>query len=184
MQAVSCEAEVPIQGKGVCVGSTWPVGVHTIGPERWVDSAVSGGPPGGRKSMAMHDRRGLRFSLGALMIVVTVLAIVGSVAAVSFMRARETARRSGCMGNLRFISDAKNQYALEFGGSLGMTFAWSNVALYAPSLRTVFCPDAVGPNRCCSNSYELGRLDVDPVCKIHGTNADGTLNHSLSYVPE
>lgn len=121
---------------------------------------------------------------GGVLIVWLLSAFVVIVMGVGFVRARSSSQRDICINNLRMISDAKDQYAIEYGGTGGMTITVAQVALYIKGVDcTCVCPLALGTNRALEGSYNINTLGTDPVCRISPTNADGSWNHGLLYVP-
>ena len=125
----------------------------------------------------MRRRKG--FTLVEIMIVVAIIGLLAAIAIPAFMKARNSARRNACINNLRQIDGAKDTYVLEYGGDVGDTLAWGNVALYVKDITNkCYCPGASGVDRSFSNSYTISVVGTDPLCKI-GTNAGD--NHILTY---
>src|SRR5437868_3631928 len=58
-----------------------------------------------------YQRRG--FTLVEIMIVVAIIGLVTAIAVPSFLRYRESSRRSVCIANLKQMQDAKVQWAFE-----------------------------------------------------------------------
>ncbi len=81
-------------------------------------------------------------------------------------RAVESAQRTACIGNLRQISAAKNQYAFDFGGTEDFLLTPANVATYIRELNSCRCPAAKGTNTTFKNSYSINCLTSYPTCKI------------------
>jgi type IV pilus assembly protein PilA len=63
------------------------------------------------KLNSTHNRRG--FTLVEIMIVVAIIGLVAAIAIPSFLRYRESSRRSVCIANLKQMQDAKVQWAFE-----------------------------------------------------------------------
>jgi prepilin-type N-terminal cleavage/methylation domain-containing protein len=127
----------------------------------------------------MRKRTG--FTLVEIMIVVAIIGLLAAIAIPAFMKARNSARRNGCINNLRQIDGAKDQYALEYGGTNGSTLSWANVQLYIKDITNkCFCPTATGLDRVFSNSYTLGVVGVDPECVIQPGSSSAP-DHSLKY---
>ena len=124
----------------------------------------------------MH-RKG--FTLVEIMIVVAIIGLLAAIAIPAFMKARNAARRNGCINNLRQIDGAKDQYVLEYGGTNGITLSWDNVGLYVKDITNkCFCPSALSGSRSFSNSYNLNVVGTDPACII-SPGVSGTPDHSL-----
>lgn len=116
--------------------------------------------------------------------VVSVLAIL-NVAVVPQLKVRNSARRGGCINNLRMIADAKDSYALEYGGTNDMVLTASTLTIYIMNITNkCICPSAIGTQRTFEASYDIGVLGERPKCKICPTNADGSPNHDMFYRPK
>ena len=61
------------------------------------------------------------FTLVEIMIVVAIIGLLAAIAIPNFVKARETAQQNACINNLRQISAAKQQWALENNA----TAAWA-----------------------------------------------------------
>jgi hypothetical protein len=115
-------------------------------------------------------KRRPQVSLIAYIAVVTVLACMGAfgvVLARSFLHARESARRSACIGNLRQVTAAKDQYAMEYGCTPTTVLSSAQIGIYIKDMRKCYCPSAPGDERSFSNSYSINALTSDPTCKLH-----------------
>jgi prepilin-type N-terminal cleavage/methylation domain-containing protein len=120
------------------------------------------------------------FTLVEIMIVVAIIGLLAAIAIPAFMKARNSARRNGCINNLRQIDGAKDQYVLEYGGTNGVTLSWDNVGLYVKDITNkCFCPSALAGFRSYSNSYNLNVVGVDPTCLISPGDATNP-GHNLS----
>lgn len=73
-----------------------------------------------------------------------------------------------CINNLRQIDGAKDQYALEYGGTNGSMFNWANIGLYIRDYKSFACPLTQGTNTTVENSYSIEPLGQNPKCKISG----------------
>ena len=120
------------------------------------------------------------FTLVEIMIVVAIIGLLAAIAIPAFMKARNSARRNGCINNLRQIDGAKDQYVLEYGGTNGIVLSWNNVGLYVKDITNkCFCPTAPSGARSFSNSYTMGVVGVDPVCQISPGTTDDP-DHSMA----
>ena len=125
-------------------------------------------------------RRGsLGFTLVEIMIVVAIIGLLAAIAIPSYLKARETSRRTVCINNLRQIDGAKNQYALEHGGNSGDVFNQQEIATYIKGINRCFCPVADLTNRTFSASYVINALTNSPTCRFNNTG--GVTNHDMVY---
>jgi prepilin-type N-terminal cleavage/methylation domain-containing protein len=111
------------------------------------------------------------FTLIEIMIVVLIIGILLAIALPNFIRARESTRAKACVGNLKQIDVAKEQWAMDNQAPAGAT---------APSLATLssgttnylrsvpLCPSG--------GTYTVGTVAFNPTCSVGGT---GPLGHTL-----
>jgi prepilin-type N-terminal cleavage/methylation domain-containing protein len=113
-------------------------------------------------------RRGSRgFTLVEIMIVVLIIGILLAIAVPNFIKARETSRAKSCVANLRSITYAKEQWAVE--QKKATTDVPADTDLYGPSnyLKTTpQCPSG--------GTYTINDMANWPTCSV-GTTA--TPNH-------
>ena len=111
------------------------------------------------------EMRGTSTSSGSEIIASMAIAPAGLMAAIaipSFMKARESARGNACINNLRMIDAAKDQYALEFGGTEETVFTAEQISQYIKNgFNNLKCPKG--------GTYSINKLIVDPACSVHGT---------------
>ena len=116
--------------------------------------------------MSRFLRQGKRgFTLVEIMIVVLIIGILLAIAVPNFVKAREVSRAKSCLSNLRSISYAKEQWAVEEKKATSDTPA--DAALFGPSAyikSTPMCPSG--------GSYTINDLANFPVCSV-GTNSSG-----------
>jgi prepilin-type N-terminal cleavage/methylation domain-containing protein len=115
----------------------------------------------------MERRSG--FTLVEIMIVVAIIGLLAAIAIPSFMKARALSQKNGCINNLRQIDAAKEQAALEFRWTNGMTCrvgtdAWvSNVNLYIKGLTG----NSTNPPTCpAGGTYAYALIGTNPTCSL------------------
>lgn len=94
------------------------------------------------------------------------IGMLAAIAVPSFVKARNNARGSSCINNLRQIDAAKDMFALEKGGTNGMAVTWDDISPYikdAPG--RCFCPSAAPADRSLKN-YRLGAIGEEPACLV------------------
>ena len=108
------------------------------------------------------------FTLVEIMIVVAIIGLLAAIAIPAFMKARNSARRNACVNNLRMIDAAKDQYALEYGGTNGTLYTWDNLCLYIKDMSNkCTCPAAMAAVRSITN-YSIEVLGSNPLCVVQG----------------
>ena len=108
------------------------------------------------------------FTLVEIMIVVAIIGLLAAIAVPAYMKARSNARRSACINNLRLIESAKDNYAIDYGGSNGVALVWNNLCFYVKDLTNkCFCPAALLGSRAPTN-YQMNVIGVDAECLIVG----------------
>ena len=100
----------------------------------------------------MKNRKG--FTLVEIMIVVAIIALLAAIAVPSFVSARERSMQGRCVNNLRLISGAKDQYALQNDNTTPT--ALSDLTEYFAKEEELECP--------AKGNYTLNALDADPTC--------------------
>ncbi len=106
------------------------------------------------------------FTLIEVMIVVTISGVLLNIAAPNIVRARERARATACVANLKRIDGAKEQWALTTNA--GPSAAAPPMATLTPYLKsTPLCPSG--------GAYSIGAMGVNPVCNTSG----GPFVHAL-----
>jgi prepilin-type N-terminal cleavage/methylation domain-containing protein len=70
------------------------------------------------------------FTLVEIMIVVAIIALLAAIAVPNFMRARKRSQATSILNDLRLISNAMDQYAIECNGTTGGPCNWSDIQNY------------------------------------------------------
>jgi len=107
------------------------------------------------------DRRG--FTLIELLVVIAIIAILAAILFPVFARARENARRTSCLSNMKQIGLGFMQYTQDYDEKLPRNeYAWSGTGLinwdeaiypYVKSTQLFQCPSAVGASTAASTQY-------------------------------
>ncbi len=118
------------------------------------------------KSLVKRCAKDLSVVLVVAVIVVTVVAFLST----AFMSSRTNSRRTACMGNLRMIRDAKQQWALAYGGDENDTPSLSDLAEYIEDTNDLFCPAASPGDRVFGRSYRMNTVAEDPECIVPGSD--------------
>ena len=97
------------------------------------------------------------FTLVEIMIVVAIIGLLAAIAIPSFVNARTKSQTNACINNLRQVSGAKDQYALDHSGTAPSAIS-DLVTTYIT--KTPTCPAA--------GTYTIGALGTDPACDKSG----------------
>src|SRR5215510_405254 len=100
------------------------------------------------------------FTLVEIMIVVSIIGLLAAVAIPNFLKARARSQSTVCINNLRQVSHAAQQWALENKKSANSPVTAADVLPYMKA--SVICP-AGGTT--FANSYDLTTVAEDPTCK-------------------
>ena len=107
------------------------------------------------------------FTLVEIMIAVAIIGLLAAIAVPNFVQARTTARRNACINNLRLISAAKDQSALENGYAETSVLTSAEITAYLKANVMPACPAA--------GAYTVNAVSVAPVCSL-----SATLSHTIS----
>ena len=70
------------------------------------------------------------FTLVEIMIVVAIIGLLAAIAIPNFVKARATSQQNACINNMRQITAAVNEWALETGQQTGATVSNANLTPY------------------------------------------------------
>ena len=98
------------------------------------------------------------FTLVEIMIVVAIIGLLAAIAIPSFMRARASSQQNACINNIRQMSGAEDQYAIENNKVTGNACTSANITPYLK--KWPVCP--------ASGAYTINTIGNDPTCNITG----------------
>jgi prepilin-type N-terminal cleavage/methylation domain-containing protein len=118
--------------------------------------------------MKIRNNKKKGFTLVEIMIVVLIIGILLAIAVPNFVRARERSRAKTCMGNLKQVDSAKEQYAMEerldSGATVDGAALWGDGSTAGPYIKKPpVCPSG--------GTYTVGDVGEDPTCSIGGDHA-------------
>ncbi len=113
----------------------------------------------------LRSQRG--FSLLEIMITVGVIALLAAVAVPNFIQARNAARGSTCVNNLRLIDSAKEQFAIENNLATGVATISDDVTPYLKANAFPACPST-------ATAYTTNPIGFYPVCALSAAAAGAT----------
>ncbi len=118
------------------------------------------------------------FTLVEIMIVVMILGLLFAIATPSFVHARDNSRCKACVQNLKRISGAKEEYALENRLPVGSNhvFVWADLTPYIGNIQTS-CPSGT-PGQYV---YVPQTLGTQATCPYGAPATDPTLVHQYLY---
>ena len=95
------------------------------------------------------------FTLVEIMIVVAIIALLAGIAIPSFLKSRQTTRKSACINNMRLIDHAKQQWVI----------AANKLDTDTPDLTTDIVPYLKSAPSCpAGGTYTVGNVITSPTC--------------------
>jgi len=122
------------------------------------------------------------FTLVEIMIVVLIIGILLAIAIPNFIQSRESARARACIGNLKQIDSAKQQWLMDNKASAIATEAWTNPFTQAADPENlVGTYIRSGPSCPEGGIYNTNTATTIPTCSL-GSNLQGNtyFPHSLT----
>ncbi|MEP6756874.1 MAG: DUF1559 domain-containing protein [Chthonomonadales bacterium] len=110
-----------------------------------------------RKTFANHQTRNIGFTLIELLVVIAIIAILAAILFPVFAAAREKARQSACLSNLKQVGTAAMMYTQDYDENIPRTelgtegpdnleYYWGDMIMpYTKSWQILQCPDADQP---------------------------------------
>ncbi len=117
--------------------------------------------------MKSREMRAAGFTLGEIMIVVAIIGLLAAIALPSWVRARTTSQGKACISNLRQISGATQQWALDNRKGPSDPVSPEEILPYLKN--AVVCP-AGGSAATFGSSYTLNTVSNAPICRISPTS--------------
>lgn len=108
-------------------------------------------------------RRNHGFTLVEIMIVVAIIGLLAAIAIPNFIKARETARKSSCINNLRIIDSAVEQWVMEKNivADGSVTPQFTDIQPYLK--HTVVCPSG---GTTFADSYQLQMISTNATSTV------------------
>ena len=116
--------------------------------------------------MKIHIYRRSGFTLVEILIVVAIIGLLAAVAIPNFIRARETAQADTCIGNLRQLDGAVQQWSLENNQTPTSAVDLDDIKPYmgriTPTGQLPTCP--------ADGDYDVTDVSTKPTCSISNTS--------------
>jgi prepilin-type N-terminal cleavage/methylation domain-containing protein len=102
------------------------------------------------------------FTLVEIMIVILIIAALLNIALPSMLAARNTSQTNSCIGNLKTIQNAKQEWAIDTNQAGAVTPTWTDISPYFGENQIIepVCPTSLQP-------YELGSVDEPATCPTY-----------------
>ncbi len=128
------------------------------------------------KNFTSQPRRiglGFGFTLVEIMIVVLIIGILLAIAIPNFIQARESARARACIGNLKQIDSAKQQWLMDNKASSISSETWTHATTYTDPDHLIGTYIRTQPNCPESGDYTTNDGNHLPVCSLYNNTVNG-----------
>lgn len=112
-------------------------------------------------------KRNKGFTLAEIMLVLLIIGMLAAIAVPSFLKSRRDARRNVCINNMRLISAAKEQAALENSYAETYSPTEAEILPYVKGFVMPVCPGL--------GTYTINAISANPVC----SNSAAPESHAL-----
>ena len=125
--------------------------------------------------------RKTRFTLIELLVVIAIIAILASMLLPALQRARSTAKKSSCSGNLRQIAFGHIGYSDDYNDYIAAGIRWPGNIVWPTSLAPYMGKNANGKAFFCPASTEENSKSMKDFVALHETSFKFGDNARLSY---
>ncbi len=112
--------------------------------------------------MRIRKKGPLGFTLIEIMIVVSLVGLLATIATPTWVRARTQSQTQTCLNNLKQVDGAKQQWALDYKSAPTITPDFTDISGYLK--HTVLCPADRAAT--FATSYNMNAVSVRPTCQI------------------
>jgi prepilin-type N-terminal cleavage/methylation domain-containing protein len=128
----------------------------------------------------MKQSRKAGFTLVEIMIVVAIIGLLAAIAIPNFVKARATSQQNACINNMRQITAAVNEWALETGQQTGSTACAGAQSVFQPDLSPYIQLNSNSSIPPCpaSGTYTVANVGVLPqvTCSLSGIGSQPHLS--------
>jgi prepilin-type N-terminal cleavage/methylation domain-containing protein len=132
-----------------------------------------------QQTLRPNDKRQSGFTLVEIMIVVLILGVLLNIAMPAMIHARDTGQSKSCVSNLKRISGAKEEYALDNRLPVNSTyvFTWTDLSTY------IHGPQPTCPTHSSTTGYTyvFNTIGISATCPYGAPASDPTLVHQYNF---